>query len=162
MTDNWINDIRDDMLIENQLKHEINEISCYFFHVNRDKSIDSQTKITHIFNKSNILTKDELLLLIKNNKLPNFYLGDILKYNAGLGEHEISHFIDHSDEYNFFENIPNISDIAFKTTIKMISKSNALYFLFFRDKDFNKTRKKSSRTGKTRKEHLSVQFDKNV
>jgi hypothetical protein len=151
MTD-WINDIRDDMLIENQLKHEINEISCYFYHVNHDKSIASQTKITHIFNKSNLLTKNEILLLIQNNKLPNHYLGNILKYNAGLGEHEVTNFIEHPDEYNFFEKLPNISDITFKTTIKMISKSNALYFLFFQDKDFNKTRKKSSSVGKTRKE----------
>ena len=128
---------------KNYYIEDLSFINCFFIFLDLNNSIEKIKTEKILFKNPNILTKDELIGLIKHNNLNQYLLKNILKYNINIKPINLKTYIKNSQQYEFIHNISKIDDICFDKSISMFHDINSLFFLFKQQQTnkINKTRK---------------------
>jgi len=111
-------------------------VNIHFIYINKNKEIEKIKEETFLMNKPNIISRDEIIGLLKKNTLNenrNYSLLSLLKFNLNLEPEDIPFFlqVDSKEEDNqFLIPIQQIDTITFQKTIAMFQDLNSLYFIF--------------------------------
>jgi len=132
----WINEFeKEDKLYENFYKENIKQINICYFYIDESNDISNIIKEKYTLQKENILTKEELVYLIKHNcikKEKKHRLLSILQYNyKGNTENIISNVNDMTDEENYLSSLHYINEVKWEPTIKFMHNLNTLYIIYY-------------------------------
>jgi hypothetical protein len=111
-------------------------VNIHFIYINKNKEIEKIKEETFLMNTPNMITRDEIIGLLKKNTLNenrNYSLLSLLKFNLNLEPEDIPFFlqVDSKEEDNqFLIPIQHIDTITFQKTIAMFQDLNSLYFIF--------------------------------
>lgn len=149
-------------------KEDVNFISVKFIYISINNEIIKINENKHILSEPNLLTKDQLIYLIKNNRIIDsikYSLFSILKYNFSIEPENLKYFLEEDIENNkkYFSLVKEISSIYFNETISLFQDMNELVILFHERKHI-KTRKNplSSINKKTKRNNLNIRFDNTI
>ena len=160
-----------DEIYEDFYKEKLSYIKTFFVYVNSNNEINKIREDSFILNDKNIITKEELMYLIKNNEKEEnteYRLLSLLSYNIDLEPSELKHYIenenldDEKEQYNFLKSIKVIEDIEIKETITLLHDLNSLYFIYYQNnkKLSNQNTKKiyinNAKNRKTRRKQLKA------
>ena len=114
-------------------------------YINRSNEIEKVLEEKILLKNKGILTKEELISIIKHNAFSNqirYSLLSILKFNINLEPHNIKNFLKHKDKslnwgQQFLHSIKNIDSILFEKTISMFHDLNEIIIVFH--ENINKT-----------------------
>jgi hypothetical protein len=134
---------------------KVNTIRVFFMYINNDNIVVNIKKETVNLNVTSILSREQLLSLIKENQNDGvkYRLFSLLRYNINLEPDEIEMFTGPSAstststskagtspyESRFLTNIEDINDIHFNDTIGIFQDLNAVY-IFLKEKKHNVNR----------------------
>jgi hypothetical protein len=110
-------------------------VNIHFIYINKNKEIEKIKEETFLMNTPNMITRDEIIGLLKKNTLNenrNYSLLSLLKFNLNLEPEDIPFFlsVDSEEDKNFLIPIQHIDTITFQKTISMFQDLNSLYFIF--------------------------------
>jgi len=159
LDDLWINEFENNDKPYNDLyKDNIFSININIFYINKDNDIEKVTEESFLLHKPNIISREEIIGIIKKKCLMNgnnYSLLSILKYNITLNPEDIHLFLrtNNFDYYNdgFLTSLKNIDSIVFDKTIIAFQDLNTLFILFY-EKD--KTKALANNMNNTRKIYL--------
>jgi hypothetical protein len=144
LDDSWINDFENnDKPYNDFYKDDIYSVNINIFYVDKNDSIEKVTEEIYFMQKPNIISREEIIGLIKRNSINNnnnYSLLSILKYNITLNPEDITTFLKmkNLDYYNdyFLTTLKNIDTIVFDKTIITLQDVNTLFLIFYeKDKD---------------------------
>jgi hypothetical protein len=126
---------------------DVVSIKAHFIYINKNRDVEKIKREKIILNHPNVLSRDELLLVLKENmseKNSSYFLSVILKYNITLESNEIRKYC--ASKYSpedYVSYINSIDAITFKKTITMFQDLNHLFFVFIeKDKESSKNKTK--------------------
>ena len=134
--------------------NDVHSIKLHFTYIDKDYNIIQIKRDNAKLAAPNMISREELLGIIKRNTWPNYKLMSVLKYNIDLDVTDVKLYQKNSNADNrcFLHPIKNIDAIPLQPTITMFQKMNAL-FLVFNEKDMknmkNKTRRLINKLNKT-------------
>jgi hypothetical protein len=138
--DSWIKEFKKQEDIYNDFyKEETNSIKLFFLYVNASKTLESVKSDSLILEGEGVVTKDQLVSLIKDNQRNNsvrYRLLSLIKFNIDVEPNEVMSFIegDDSNSNSFTTSEKYLNDIKFQDTICMLQDLNSLFFVFYEDK----------------------------
>ena len=129
-------------------------VKINFIYVNHSHEITNMREDKYIFKKTNTLTKEDLIGLIKRNNIINkktYSLLSILKYNINIEPHNLKYFFKTKKDNignTYLQSIKHIDDIIFDKTITMFHDLNNIMIIFMekekeKEKDYNVSSNKS-------------------
>ena len=131
----WIDDFEKiDTPYENFYQEDVNYTSLNSIYIDRNNTIQTIKEEKFFFKENNIVTRDELIGILKRNCFHNqnrYTLLSILKYNCNLDPSEVGHFIKTPTSPNYLSIVKNIDDIHFEKTINMFQDLNSIIILFY-------------------------------
>ena len=134
-------DFTNELNCRKYVKCDLKEIKCFFFFVDKTRSLDSVVSKSIPLTIPNTLLKKDLFSMIKeNNKYNNksYSLTYLLKYNFNIEESDLKNMCN----FCFLETIDNLGDISFHPSIEVISNINSLFFVFLeKEQNLKKTKK---------------------
>lgn len=147
----WINKYKLENLDE-LYSEPVKNINLYYLYVNKHNELVNIKKDSTFLEEENIVSKDELIMLIKNYQLKNYRFFSILKFNIDLHEEELDDFIKEktktkntnnanqqiSTYYRFLNEEKNLNVITFNNSLNLFQDLNSLYFIFHEKKVVNK------------------------
>ena len=112
------------------------KLRCIY--INKSNEIEKILEEKIFLKNKGILTKEELISIIKHNAFSNqirYSLLSILKFNIILEPHNIKNFLKHKDKslnfgQQFLQSIKNIDSILFEKTISMFHDLNEIIIVF--------------------------------
>jgi len=123
---------------EFQIKN-INYLNTYFYYLNQENRLEKvlQQKIK-LKNNENIVEKNQLLDLIKNNKFKNTHnLVSIMVYNIYVQPNQLYDYIVNDKEYVSLYHLKRIEQFQFKKTMKFLNSLNGIYLFFKENKNIH-------------------------
>ena len=131
----WIEDFEKiDTPHEIFYQEDVNYTSLNSIYIVRNNTIQTIKEEKFFFKENNVITRDELIGILKRNCFHNqnrYMLLSILKYNCTLDPSEVGHFIKTSTSPNYLSVVKNIDDIQFEKTINMFQDLNSIIILFY-------------------------------
>lgn len=118
-------------------KEHVDNVKIHFIYIDANNNLSyTKTEKREIMNQ--LLTKEQLLFLIKNNitmHKQRYSLHSILKFNIDLEHQDIlqNAILDKIP----YEKIESIEDIHWKPTINFFIDINSLYIIFHKPKEIN-------------------------
>jgi hypothetical protein len=138
LDDSWIKEFAtSDKLYQDFYKDDNYYTDVHYVYVNTDNNIVKIDQETFLFNAKNMISRDDIIGLIKRNSEVDsvrYSIMSILKYNNTLEPESIKQFVyDDPDNttYNYMTPIKNIDSIKFDPTINMFQDLNDLLFIFY-------------------------------
>ena len=138
LDDSWIKEFaKSDKLYKDFYKDDNYYTEVHYVYVNTDNNIVKIDQETFLFNSKNVISRDDIIGLIKRNSEVDsirYSIMSILKYNNTLEPESIKHFVYDDPEnsiYNYMTPIKNIDSIKFDPTINMFQDLNDLLFIFY-------------------------------
>jgi hypothetical protein len=138
LDDNWIIEFeKQDLEYKNYYKEDIHFINLHFIYINEVNCIEKMKEETYFLKNNNVLSREELLSIIKINNIENsiqYGLLALLKYNINLEPINLKTYLKSSSnlpEYNYLTTIKNIDYITFKPSISCFHDLNSLYIVFY-------------------------------
>jgi len=132
LDDAWIKDLElTEKEYKNYYKEDISFVKLNFLYLNNLNFIEKFKEETFFFKQKNILTRDEILTILKNNNVHNnltYNLLSILKYNITVDPINLKSFL--KKQPNYLESIKNIDSIYFQPTISLFHDLNSLIIIF--------------------------------
>ena len=122
-----------------QVKNELSDhffeadnenIKIYFLYCNKNNQMNNLKAIDYKLNNVNMITKDELISIIKKHRINNnirYNAVNILKHHVDLGFEDIPYYINNEET---FLKVAKLKTIKFKPTIKMFQNLNSIFLLF--------------------------------
>jgi len=141
--DSWIKEFKEREDIYNDFyKEETSNIKLYFLYVNTSNTLESVKSDTLILEEKGIVTKDQLVSIIKRNQRSNsirYRLLSLIKFNIDVEPNDMLTFIQEDDKSgdSFTTSEKYLNDIKFNDTICMLQDLNSLFFVFYEDKRKN-------------------------
>jgi len=136
--EDWLNKIEEEDKLYNDFYYEKNEnININFVYISLNNSIQ-HIKSENFILQNNIIPKEELLYILKNNQTfdnKKYSLLSILQYNIDLFPQDVMHFLKKPNQFNFFNYKTNIDDIKWNDSISLFQDINSLYILFHQKKN---------------------------
>jgi hypothetical protein len=133
----WINDFE---ALEKDYKSYYNEdlgfIYINYVYVNNKNEIINISKDKYLFKNLGVLTREELVGLIKHNTINNsvkYSLLSLLKYNIDFEPIHLKTFLRSKDTHigsNYLKSISNIDTIVFEKSISLFHDINNLFIIF--------------------------------
>lgn len=149
LDNNWINNFEKTYkLYEDYYKDDIYFTNIHFIYINKNNHIEKISEDKFVFNTPNLISKEELLKILKKNMYVNnkhYTILSIIKFIVNLEQNEIMNFLKfNNNEYtnNFLQIIKNIDDIKFEKSINMFHEVNDLFFIFYEKTASNNVTKK--------------------
>lgn len=145
LDESWINDFEQtDNLFCKFYKEDNYYIYIQYIYINKQNEIETMKKELLLTEKPNVISREEMISLLKKNSLYNhksYNLLSLLKYNITLSPQEINLFLTkNGDSYytdNFLQNLKTIDDIFFDKTINMYQDLNNLFIIFYEKTNVN-------------------------
>jgi hypothetical protein len=129
---------------------ELSFINLNCIYIDNNSEIESVTEERIIFKKPGIISRDEVLSIIKNNhSLSNqkYSLLSILKFNIDIEPINLNNFLRNKNQNignDFLENIKNIDAIPFNKSISLFHDLNTLTLIFYK-KNINDSTKHNTK-----------------
>jgi hypothetical protein len=120
-----------------------------YVYVNTCQEITNLGEDKYIFKTPNVLTKEDLIGLIKRNNIVNnkkYSLLSILKYNINIEPHNLKTFFRSKNKHigqTYLQSVKHIDNIVFDKTISMFQDLNNIMIIFI-EKDTSTDRNKSN------------------
>ena len=142
----WIKDFEKTFkLYEDFYKDDVYFTNIHYIYINKNNIIEKISEDRFLFNTTNLISRDEILRILKKNTCYNnkqYTILSILKFVVNLEPEEIKDFLkndsnnsNNSNDYNdcnkFLQTIKNIDDIQFEKSINMFHDLNDLFFIFY-------------------------------
>jgi hypothetical protein len=138
----WIVDFeKTNNLYNDFYKDNIYYINIFFIYINKNNEIEKLKTEQFLLSELNVLSKIELMQILKNNIIDNqikYNLLSILKYNITLENQDIDRFLNTNEHDIFLTPINNIGNIYFNKTINTFQDLNDLIILLNENDDENK------------------------
>jgi hypothetical protein len=154
LDETWINEFeKSDKLYQEFYKDDIYYLTVYFIYVNKNENIEKIKEEIFFMNKPNIISRDEIIGILKRNTFINnikYSLLSILKYNILLEPLDICNLLSLNNfdtDSEYLSIIKNIDDIYFEKTINMFQDLNNLFIIYY-EKDYDNLSKKLNSTKK--------------
>ena len=132
---NWVSEYENNEIKYNKLyENSNNKIKIFSLYINSHCVLDKVKRDIINLDQSNLLSKKQLLHLIKSKKIDdglNYKLISLLSFNVDLKPNEINLYLDERKKFNFYQNHRELTDINFKDTIIMFQDLNCLFFIYF-------------------------------
>jgi hypothetical protein len=142
LNDDWINKFEEtDKLYQDFYKDNLYYINLKMIYINKNNEIEKMKQEPFLMTKPNIIFRDEILRILKNNLIDEnkrYTILTILKYIISLDPDDIKNFVNDKENFHFLNITKNIDDITFEKTINMFQDLNDLIFIFY-EKTYNKT-----------------------
>jgi hypothetical protein len=130
----WLEDFDNlDDEYKNYYREDLSFINCFFIYVDSQNNIERIKEEKILFKDVGILTKGELLAIIKHNRMFNdvkYSLISILNYVINIEPKYLNTFLKNEQKYQFLQKITNIDEIHFDKSITTFHDINSLIFLF--------------------------------
>ncbi len=133
----WINEFE---ALEKDYNSYYNEDLAFIYinyvYVNNKNEIINISKEKYLFKKPGLLTREELVGLIKHNTIHNsvkYSLLSLLKYNIDFEPINLKTFLRSKDKSignNYLKSISNIDTIVFEKSISLFHDINNLFIIF--------------------------------
>ena len=159
----WIDDFnKDDENYKIFYKNIIDILNINIIYINTDNEIEKITREKLKLKTNNILSKEELIYIIKKNITPDnnstislrtakYKLLSILLYNVTVEPKDINK----NNDNNYLKTVNYLNDIVLENTIEYFKNLNTIYILFYENKNspsYNKTKRISiNKVKKTRR-----------
>lgn len=162
---NWIKDF--ETTDQNYIpfyNEDVNEIKVTSLYVNKENNIETIKEEMLILKKENMVTKEELIDIIKKNSFKDkkrYTILSLLKYNVDLETTHVKHYLKSIVSYDFLVVVKNIDNIPLKKTISMFQDLNTIFILFYEktmpaESNQQTTKKIYISNNKTKKKQLKV------
>ena len=167
MNTNWIDEYEEhEKKYEDYYLESMEGVKAMFVYVNKERTIESIHEDYLQLQANNIMTKEEILYLIKNNNIPKnlknkptrkedpYKLLSVLVYNIDLQPKQLKEYLEkkhpppHDNPYLYSLKI--LEDVHFKKSISLFHDINTIYFIFY-----DNSHKKMS-NNKTKKIHIKT------
>uniref|UniRef100_A0A6C0DTU6 Uncharacterized protein n=1 Tax=viral metagenome TaxID=1070528 RepID=A0A6C0DTU6_9ZZZZ len=141
LDDSWIQDFdKVDKPYQDFYKENVYYVNINIFYVNKENEIDKITNEIFLMKNHNVISREEIIDIIKRNSCYNknlYSLLSILKYNITVNPEEVTYFLDIKD-YDFIDRyrqfltiLQHIDTIVFEPTISMFQDLNNLIIIFY-------------------------------
>ena len=137
LDDSWISEFENsDNEYKYFYKESIQSIKVRCMYINKENFLEKIKEEIIILKKPNILTKEEIIMILKNNNKINkthYSLLSLLKYNIDLEPINLKTFLKTTTSlnYNYLTCIKNIDTIYFSPSIYMFQDLNDIFILFY-------------------------------
>ncbi len=148
MNTNWIDDYEEyEKKYEDYYLESMEGVKTMFIYVNKKREIESIHEDYIELQANNILTKEELLFLIKNNNNPKnlkneptkkkdpYKLLSVLVYNIDLQPKQLKEYLEKKhpapQENPYLYSLKILEDIQFKKSISLFHDINTVYFIYY-------------------------------
>jgi hypothetical protein len=117
-------------------KEELAFIKIHYIYINDDNDIEKIKEDNFLFRNPGLLTKEELISIIKNNSIFNLHkysLLSILKYNINMEPIHLKNFLKTKNEkagFQYLHSINHIENITFDKTITLFQDINELIIIY--------------------------------
>lgn len=146
LDDSWIHDFeKSDEPYHEFYKDNNFYVNINIIYVNKENNIEKINQEIFIMQNKNIISREEIIGLIKRNSMingNNYSLLSITKFNITINPEDIDFFLETKDiDYSkqFFTILKHIDAIFFEKTINMFQDLNSLFIIFYeKDKDKDK------------------------
>jgi hypothetical protein len=113
----------------------IKDINIYITYVNLENEIEiiSRKKL-YIENKQNMITRNQLVDVIKSNQRRNniqYKLMSIMVYNVNVTPETLSDYIEKPEDFISLFTLSRVDSFELQSTISILKEFNAMYFFFF-------------------------------
>ena len=122
--------------------------NIHYIYINKHNNIEKISEDRFLFNTPNLISREEILRILKKNTCYNnkqYTILSILKFAVNLEPDEIKDFLknsghngnngnncnDNNNYDNFLHTIKNIDSIQFEKSINMFHDLNDLFFIFY-------------------------------
>jgi tRNA G10 N-methylase Trm11 len=147
LDDSWILEFEN---IEDEYKYfykeNIQTIKVRYMYINKENYLEKIKEENIILNTPNILSREEIVTLVKNNNKINntqYTLLSLLKYNIDLEPINLKTFLKTTNKPNYLTSIKTIDTIYFSPSIYMFQDLNDVFIIFYEPKE-NTTNKNST------------------
>ena len=163
---NWIEDF--ETTDQNYIpfyNEDVNEIKVTSLYVDKENNIETIKEEMLLLKQENMVTKEELIHMIKKNSFKDkkrYTILSLLKYNVDLETTHVKHYLKSVLPRDFLQVVKNIDNIPLKKTISMFQDLNTLFILFYEkttptnESNHQTTKKIYIRNNKTKKKQLKV------
>jgi hypothetical protein len=121
----------------------LNNIKTYITYINADNEIETITqKKIPINNNENIITRKQLLEVVKNNQRKNntkYKLISVMVYNIHVTPESLPNYIENPNDFISLFTLNRIESFELKPTLRLLKKYNGIYFFFFECPDDNES-----------------------
>jgi len=140
----WIDKLSEaENLYNDFYKEEVLSITIYVLYVNKNNEVAHTQRERCLLQEKNVLSRDTIFSFIKRYQKKGeikYKLLSLLRYNIGLDPTEINDFLteDIASDMNlgrFITSEKYLNDIHYEDTIHMFQDLNALYFIFYEERD---------------------------
>jgi hypothetical protein len=135
LDDSWFNEFaKSEKLYQDFYKDDNYYTDVHYIYVNTDNNIVKIGQETFLFNAKNVISRDDIVGLIKRNSEVDsvkYSIMSILKYNNTLEPESIKQFVYNDHEMSYMSSITSIDSIKFEPTINMFQDLNDLLFIFY-------------------------------
>jgi hypothetical protein len=145
---------------------DVNEIKVTSLYVDKENNIETIKEERLLLKQENMVTKEELIDVIKKNSFKDkkrYTILSLLKYNVDLETTNVKHYLKSIDSKNdFLAVVKNIDNIPLKKTITMFQDLNTIIILFYEKtqpiggSNHQTTKKIYISNNKTKKKQLKV------
>ena len=137
LDDSWLKDFeKTDNEYKAYYKEDLTFIRLHTIYVNYENEIDFVKEEKLFFKTPNVLTKEELITVIKHCAFQNnckYSLLSILKYNISLEPYNLKTFLRHNKpqpQNDYLQSVKNLDTIVFDKSISMFHDINDLFLVF--------------------------------
>ena len=136
----WIKDFEKTFkLYEDFYKDDVYFTNIHCIYINKHNNIEKISEDRFLFNTPNLISREEILRILKQNTCYNnkqYSILSILKFVVNLEPEEIKDFLkndinNENENSNFLQIIKNIDSIHFEKSINMFHDLNDLFFIFY-------------------------------
>ena len=163
---NWIQEFeKNDQKYIPFYNEDVSEIKVTCLYVDNENNIESIKEEILQLNQENMVTKEELIHMIKKNSFKDkkrYTILSLLKYNVDLETTHVKHYLKSVSHRDFLVVVKNIDNIPLKKTISMFQDLNTLFILFYEKttpangSNHQTTKKIYISNNKTKKKQLKV------
>ena len=146
----WIDNLKNAESVYNDFyKESVQSITVFLLYVNKENELEHIHTDKCLLSEDGVIKRDIILSFIKQYQLlftVHYKLLSLLKYNINLEPIDIDEFIEEDtlmSEKRFLSSEKYLNDIHFEESIQMFQDMNALFFIFYEEKDKDKTTKNS-------------------
>jgi hypothetical protein len=135
LDDEWINNFeKTDKLYKDFYKDDLYYVNLKIIYINRENDIDKIKRESFLMSNINIITREEILEILKKNSSDNnrrYTLLSMLRYNINLEPDEIKNYLKNGENNKYLSVIKNIDMIKFEKSISMFHDLNDLILIFY-------------------------------
>ena len=142
----WINEFEElDKDFNSYYKEELSFIRINYIYINTQNEIVNISEENCLFKKPGMLSKEELIGLIKHNSFNNaikYSLLSLLKYNIDFEPINLKTFLRSNDKNigkTYLKSITNIDNIFFEQSISLFHDLNNLFIIFIEKRNEKST-----------------------